>query len=117
MLTTDELTAIRADVARLLPETGYLLSLTQISDGQGGFTETWGTATTTPYRLDPVRAQEQLSGAALQPYHTFTLTLPYSVTVTPAQRFQAADGTRYAITAVDGSKSWKASTRATVEVI
>jgi SPP1 family predicted phage head-tail adaptor len=117
MLTADELTAIRADVARLLPDTGYVLSLTQTSDGQGGFTETWGTATTTTYRLDPVRGQEQQAGAALQPYHTFTLTLPYSVTVTPAQRFQAADGTRYAITSVDGAKSWKASTRATVEAL
>jgi SPP1 family predicted phage head-tail adaptor len=117
MLTNDELTAMRADVERLLPDTGYLLSATEVSDGQGGFAATWGTATTTAYRLDPVRGQEQLSGAALQPYHTFTLTLPYSVTVTPGQRFQAADGTRYSIVAVDGSKSWKVSTRATVEVV
>ena len=44
-LTTAEITQMRTDVETLLPDVGDVLSLTQASDGQGGFTDTWGTAT------------------------------------------------------------------------
>ena len=116
MITSDELAQIRADVAGLLPDTGQILGVTLAGDGQGGMTETWGTATANiAYRLDPVRGREQVAGAALQDYHTFVLTLPHNASLTPAHRFQAEDGTLFSVTSVDTQKSWRVSVRAIVE--
>ena len=115
-LSSTELAAIRTDIAQLLPDTGHVLSVTNTSDGMGGFTETWGTATASvAYRLDPLRGREQLAGGAVDAFHTFQLTLAHSVTITTANRFKAADGTQFAVVSVDPEKSWKASTRAVVE--
>jgi SPP1 family predicted phage head-tail adaptor len=116
-LSTSELAQIRADVLTLLPDTGYLLSLSFVSDGAGGLTETWGTAGTVSYRLDPIRQRESVAGAALTSFNMYQLTLPHNTTVTVDQRFRAADSTEYTIQGVDGSKSWAASVRCKVEKI
>jgi hypothetical protein len=118
MITTDELAQIRADVAGLLPDTGNILSLTIAGDGQGGQVETWGTATAgVAYRLDPVRGRELPAGAAIQPYHTFILTLPHDAVIAASNRFETQTGAVFSVTSVDGEKSWRVSTRATVERI
>ena len=44
MLTNAELAQIRGDIAGMLPDTCNLLTLTRTSDGQGGWSEAWGTA-------------------------------------------------------------------------
>ena len=47
MLPDNELNAIRDELERLtMPGTAYILSGTLASDGMGGFTTTWGTAST-----------------------------------------------------------------------
>ena len=117
MLSTAELAAIRADVAGMLPDTGAILSVTRTPTATGGFTEAWGTASTTAYRLDPQGGRMAQAGAALEPYHAFVLTLPYDAVITTADRFQDAAGRQYAVTGVDSVKSWAVSVRATVEAI
>ena len=117
MLSNAELAAIRADIAALLPDTGVILSVTRTPTSTGGFTEAWGTVTTTAYRLDPLRGQMAQAGGALEPYHTFVLTLPYDAVITTANRFQDAAGKQYSVTGVDSVKSWTSSVRATVEAI
>jgi head-tail adaptor len=116
-LSTDELAQIRADVLTLLPDTGYLLSSSFAPDGAGGWIETWGTAGTVSYRLDPIRQRESVAGAALTSFNQYQLTLPYNTAVTPEYRFQAASGARFSILGVDGGKSWAASVRCLVEAI
>jgi hypothetical protein len=117
-LSTDELAQIRADVLTLLPDTGDILSSTLSPDGSGGWTTTWGTATAgVNYRLDPIRARENVAGAALTSFSQFQLTLPHDATVLPEHRFYAADGSLYNILGVDGGKSWKVSVRCIVEYI
>lgn len=118
MLPFRELDAIRKDVLTLLPETGQILVSTGASDGQGGYTETWGTATANvPYRLDPLKGREQVAGAAVQPYHSFVLTLLHGTEITTANRFEAEGGQVYSVTSVDDGKSWQASVRAYVEKV
>jgi SPP1 family predicted phage head-tail adaptor len=114
-LSTSELAQIRADVLTLLPDTGYLLTLSMAPDGAGGISETWGTAGTVAYRLDPIRQRESIAGAALTSFNMYQLTLPHDTTVTAEQRFKAADGSQYSILGVDGNKSWAASVRCKVE--
>jgi SPP1 family predicted phage head-tail adaptor len=117
-LSTDELAQIRADVLTLLPDTGNILSSSLSPDGSGGWTTTWGTATAgVNYRLDPIRAREQVAGAALTSFHTFILTLPHNTTVAAQNRFKAADGTEYNVVSVDAGKSWQVSVRCEVERI
>ena len=118
-LSDDELTAIRADIDELLPDTGgAVLSRTLANDGMGGFTEAWGTATgSLNYRLDPIRGVEEQAGGALRAFQGWQLTLPYDTTVTTANRFQDGSGNQYAIIGVDGAKSWKASVRARLEAV
>jgi len=96
---------------------GNILSVTRTSDGQGGFTETWGTATANlNYRLDPVRGQEQLAGGAILPQFTYVLSLPHGTTITEANRFET-DADTYAVRSVDADKSWSGQVRAYVERI
>ena len=117
-LSSSDLTQIRADVASLLPDTGSILSSSLVSDGAGGWTTTWGTASSgVSYRLDPIRQRESLAGAALTSFNQFQLTLPYDTSVTPANRFQDASGNQYSILGVDDSKSWRVSVRCVVEKV
>lgn len=116
-LSDAELAAIRADVLNLLPDTCNLLTVTNTSDGQGGFTQTWGTVDTcVKCRLDPIRGSEQIAGEAIRPFHTFVLTLPYDVTITEQYRVEIGTYT-YNVTSIDPNKSWRASVRAYVEVV
>ena len=120
-LTAKELTAIRNDINDLLPDTGYILSRSATSDGMGGQTETWGTAGTTIYRLDPKMitgwsTEEKVSSGALRPFHSFILTLPYDTNIDTNNRFKDKDGTIYNVTSVDTGKSWIASKRCVLEL-
>lgn len=116
-LTDGELASIRADVAELLPSTCNLLAATSQSDGMGGFTITWGTAAANvSCRLDAYRGAEQVTAQALQPYHTFVLTLPHDTTITEHYRVEIGTVT-YTVQSVDAVKSWRASVRAYVEKI
>ena len=113
-LTNNELTAMRRAINDLLPGTCNILSLTRTADGQGGWTEAWGTATTgVSCRLDNVTKREQLSGAAVQHFTGWVLTVPYDTTVTVSNRVQV-DGTQYNILGVDSGKSWPVSLRLTL---
>ena len=121
-LTTEELTSIRNDIDDLLPDTGYVIEVTETPDGMGGNTEGTAVATdgTVTYRLDPeteqrLRVSETITGRSLQPYHRFVLTLPYDTTITSNNRFLGASADYYNITSVDDDKSWRASVRCYVE--
>jgi SPP1 family predicted phage head-tail adaptor len=118
MLTSSELAEIRSAINELMPDTCTLLTRTDTSDGEGGFTESWGTASANvPCRLDSmrnVRANEQLGAGAIMPFHTFVLTLPYTTTITEQYRVKIASDF-YQVKSVDTDKSWIASVRAFVE--
>ena len=118
-LSSSELSAIRDLVDDLLPDTGgAVLSVTNVSDGMGGNTQTWGTAAgTLSYRLDPLRGVEQVTGEGINAFQAYRLTLPYDTTITTAHRFEDGSGNQYAVKSVDGAKSWKASVRAVVEAV
>ena len=116
-LTTAELTQMRADIATLMPDTCNILSLTTTSDGQGGYTETWGTATANvSCRLDKRSGREAVSAGAVRTFGTWVLTLPHNTTITAAYRVEHGSVT-YSVVHVDSDKSWIASVRAELEQI
>ena len=117
-LTSAEIAQMRLDVEDMvLPDKGYILTLTQVSDGQGGFTDTWGTASAyTKCRLDYMTGTEAVFGGALKPYSGWNLTVPYNTSITQANRF-SLNGDTYAVVEVDTDKSWNLFIRARVEKV
>ena len=116
-LTSAELTYMRECTEDLMPDTCNILTVTQTSDGQGGWTETWGTATTgQKCRFDNVMASERLGGGAVQPFHSYWVSLPYNTAITTEQRIEKGSDT-FAVTSVDDDKSWNAVTRVWAELI
>jgi len=120
-LTNAELAEIRSAISELLPDSGYIITVSNAPDGQGGQTETFGTSNAIACRIDPrvitdLKSGELIAGGAAQPFHTFMLTLPYSATITTDHRF-LLDGTQYSVKSVDKDKSWTASVRCFVERI
>lgn len=114
MLTNSDLAAMRAALEELMPDTGNILAGTVISDGQGGWSQTWGTATAgVACRLDPGRKEnrESVAGAALLPFSWWQLTLPHGTTITEQSRFEV-NGETFNVVHVDPAKSWAVSVRA-----
>jgi hypothetical protein len=116
VLTDAELAAMRGDTELLMPDTCNIVSLTNTSDGEGGWTETRGTTGTSICRLDVIQGREQLTGGAIQPYISYMLSLPYDVAVTPAQIVEHLS-VDYAVKSINRGQSWKAVVRVELERI
>jgi hypothetical protein len=119
MLSNADLAAMRDAIEDLLPDTANILSATQASDGQGGWSTTWGTATAgVKCRLDMSRKEafEQLAGGAVHPFSQWVLTLPNATVITEQNRVEVNSQT-FNVVSVDTGKSWAASVRVTLEKV
>jgi len=106
---------MRDVLEQLMPDTCNILSVTRTSDGQGGWSEAWGTAYAGVIcRLDPLPGKEIPVGGAVQPYKAYILTLPYDTTITEANRVEISTNS-FAVKSVDTRKSWAATRRALLE--
>lgn len=115
-LSTDELSGMRAAINQLLPDACYVLTATNVSDGAGGVTVSWGTTGTTTCRLDVVSGMEQLTGGAIQPYTKYMVSLPYDTTLTQSNRIKVGTNT-YSVKSINLGQSWSAVARVEVEKI
>ena len=115
-LSTTDLKYMRSSIEELLPGTCYILSTTLVSDGAGGFTETWGTAGTADCRLDARSGGERTQGASIQPVFSYMLTVPHDTTIAENNRVEV-DSETFTVTSIDAGKSWDASLRVTLERI
>jgi head-tail adaptor len=112
------LTAMRAAIAELLPDTCTILSPTETPDGEGGVTTAWGTVgTAIACRVDVKMGREQLTGGAIQPYIKTQLSLPWDQTILETYRV-VHGGMTYAVIAPPNSDtSWIAVKRVELERI
>jgi hypothetical protein len=116
MLPTAELEALRTDLLDAMPDTCNVLSLTRTSDGQGGWSEAWGTAgTSIACRLDFIGGRESVTGGALLPYTSAIVTLPQATVITAQNRIEHS-GNTYTVQAVNLG-SWLGVKRATVSKV
>jgi head-tail adaptor len=112
VLNSRELTSMRDAVEDLMPDFCNLLTLTIASDGQGGGTQTWGTAyAAVKCRLDYVSGLETNRAGALNPFTGWVLTVPQSQTITAAYRVEHSSNT-YTVQSVSEGGSWLACKRA-----
>ena len=114
-LSTGDLEYIRSAIEELLPDICNILSATLASDGAGGMTATWGTATVeASCRLDARTGNENIQGASLSPQHAYVLTLAHDVNILPEYRIEVGTHT-FTIQSVDLEKSWAGCTRVYLE--
>lgn len=116
-LSTDEIAAMRATIETVLPDTCNILSVTQTSDGQGGFTDVWGTATAgVACRLDNTSSRELISGEQMKHFTGWMLTLPHSTSIAAGNRVEI-NSENYEVVGFDDGKSWQLDLRVLVEKV
>lgn len=116
-IDTTMLAAMRSAIAELLPDTCAILSPTNTPDGFGGVTVTWGTATASvACRLDMKQGREAVTGGAVQPFTSYTLSLPWDTTINESWRVLVSSVT-YSVTSVNNGQSWQAVKRCDLERI
>lgn len=117
MMSAAELAKLRADLEDVaLPDTCVLQLATSVSDGQGGFTDTWAAAGTVACRLDNLSGSRKPIGQAIQPFNSWVLTVPQSATIDTSYR-AVVNGFTFAVIAVSDVGSWLACQRAALEWI
>jgi head-tail adaptor len=118
-LTAAELAQMQNDIEQLFPDTCHILEVTYTSDGAGGMTEVWGTATagiSIPCRIDYLSGKEAITSGALNPYHKAIINMAHDVTITPANRIQIGSNV-FSVQSGNAGQSWKANTSLSVELI
>lgn len=114
-LTARELAQMQADIYDLLPDLCDILSVAYTADSEGGFTETWGTATANVHcRIDYRSGRETLTGGAIQPYSKAVISLPYNTTISLTNRVKVGDYV-WSILSINDGQSWQAVKRAELE--
>jgi hypothetical protein len=114
-LTASELTVMRDTIELLMPDTCNITSITNVSDGEGGVTQSRGTTgTSIACRLDALQGREQVTGGAVEPYITYMMSLPYDTTVAPANIIEHSS-VDYMVKSVNRNQSWKAVVRVELE--
>jgi SPP1 family predicted phage head-tail adaptor len=115
-ISAAELTAMRATLESLMPDT-CVISLGSLSpDGLGEFITTWTPSGTVACRIDPIKAGEVLNGGAIQPYRNMRVTLPFGAVVTHDHRLTIG-GVNYEIISVLTDNSWALDTRVEVQPV
>lgn len=120
MLEAADLAYMRESIAELLPDTCNILSVTETADGQGGISQTWGTASASvSCRIDVIRdprMDELRAGASVRNFQATFLSLPYSATVTVSNRVEHG-GLTYNVVSTNTDQSWIAVKRVELERI
>lgn len=90
MLTADELTEMRSTLNVSLPDTAQVQRKSLMSDGVGGFTESWSIVATVPCRVSPAGRfpDERVIAERLTAKSVWTITMPAETDIKPADRVE-----------------------------
>ena len=119
LMSSEELSRMQADAeAYLLPDTCNILSQSRVSDGQGGFTVSWGTAyASVRCRVDANPGGNEIPVAeSLQEYGPYLLSVPHDTDLSPEDRIEHG-GHTYSITSVKEDNSWAMLINAAMEKV
>jgi len=94
-----DLDKIRAEQAKLMPETVYVQRLTRVSDAAGGWTEVWQTVATTKGRIATQSGIETKRGGAIVTDMSIIVTLPHDTDLRQSDRLQIG-GKQYEIESI-----------------
>lgn len=112
-----DLAFMRATQSEALPGTAIIQGTVNLSDGQGGYYETWQNVGTVPARLYPRNNrsyQESASGGAqLISMTTWWVTMPWDTVVDARNRVSMA-GRTWEIVSVNNDEDWRTAIRCEV---
>lgn len=117
LLSSGDLSSMRATLNQSLPGTAIILNPTAASDGQGGETWTYAAAGTFSARLSPggLEAREEEMAGRVAERSSWTLTLPAHTPITERSRVQY-DGVTYEVLNVAKRVPWEISRRVAVKL-
>jgi head-tail adaptor len=114
-IPSDEITAMRTELGKLLPDSCIILTAGSATpNGAGEVSVSWAASGTVTCRLDPIKGREEIAGGAVDPYQRMRLTLPYNAGVTEANRVRIG-GVDYNVVGIIFGNSWALDLRAEVE--
>jgi SPP1 family predicted phage head-tail adaptor len=116
VLTDGEISQMRTQLERTLPDTAVIQRRTLASDGQGGSVETWAPIGTASCRISPVNLRGDLErerADSMAEERPRVVTLPADTTIEGRDRIVIAD-TTYEVTHVDGPRSYELARRVDV---
>lgn len=101
MLSERELADMRSQQEENMPETVFIQKKVSISNGAGGFFETWETESTVTGRIGPVgkSAEEKEIAARLSGVIGYTVILPHDAVVDEKKQLQI-DGRQFFVAGV-----------------
>jgi SPP1 family predicted phage head-tail adaptor len=98
---------MRTAVETLFPDVCHLLTITRTTDGQGGSTDAWGTATkNVPCRVDQMIGSERQTDGSLRSFTSLELAIPWDTTITEAYRVEHG-GNTYNVINANVDQSWQ----------
>jgi head-tail adaptor len=113
LLSDAQIASMRTTLERTLPDTAVIQRPTQVSDGGGGYTETWPTVATVACRVAQPSGGEQVIADKLDAVGTWTITLPALTDVAAADKIMV--GSRIFMVALPlRPRSWELSRRVLV---
>lgn len=115
MLTASELSQMRADALKALPDTATIKTPTETANGRGGLTASYSGSTTAPSRLafdtggEPGATDQRIADGVNAP-QLFIVTLPQDAPVTEKDRL-VINGVTYEIVSATPARSYEVTKR------
>ncbi len=110
LLSANELADIRSATELLLPQSVIISALTEVSEGQGGFTQSWAASGTVDCRLVAKQGGERMLAGQIAATGSYMLTVPHDSTIAVDNR-ATVDGIAYRVLFIDAVKTWRAAIR------
>ena len=115
LLSSAQITAMRATADLALPDTVVISRRTVASDGAGGWSETWATAATVAGRLQPkyqISGSENVAAGQIQAVAQWVATLPAGTDLRAGDRVTVAGRTFEVQAVLSAGVAWRSSVRA-----
>ena len=121
-LDDDQLNSFRADVVNMLPGTAILSASTVVSDGAGGWTDSYVPISggTVACRVDPLRQrgtriEVQVGRETLE--ETYQFTVPWDAPLTGVNMRVEVAGRTYEVIQLEAYHSWNVSRRGVISIV
>lgn len=117
LLTSAELSSMRTELDKTLPDTCVIQTYSTAADGEGGWTKTYAAVSggTVSCRLDPLTTSEKdmvFADADTLRVH-YRLTVPYDAPLEENARI-VSGGNNYEVIQMDKDNSWRLDRRAII---
>lgn len=112
-LPASQLARLRTDLEQGLPGTVIISTPGTVSDGHGGWVDSYTPAGTVSAALMPMGEQEARYAEQLRGQRGYTLVMPWNTSISERQRVTHS-GTTYEVVSVEDYAEWAVHRRATV---